>query len=183
MNRSWSRRHFIQAGLFTAGIVTFNPGPGLSKADASSEISPAPSGGSGQKLMDWQEKIMLALQHEHGIVIQYTNHCGKLHAQGLVDQAQILEHIIHDEITHARNLIHILSSAGLEPTLAVWPPKTDQQTRVMLTQDLAAEQGAIALYQEILKNDLPANAREKVHRAMEQEKSHEKLLSNLIQNL
>ncbi len=183
MRSSWSRRQFIHTGLLTAGIVSFSPGLGMPTKDAQPDGGTEPSGGKGRDISDWQAKIALALQHEHGAIIQYTNHCGKLKTRGLMDQAMTIQAIIHDEIRHAQDMIHILADSGLEPTLAVWPPKTSQKAEVMLRQDIAAEQGAIDLYTEILKTDLPAVARERVRRALAQEIEHKDLFDNLIEKI
>jgi bacterioferritin (cytochrome b1) len=181
MNILWNRRHIMRAGLYAAGLITLGPVRSWSQPKPNS--SSTQDTGGKQNLSQAQEKIILALQHEHGAIIQYINHCGKLKARGLMDQAMIIQAIIHDEISHAQDMIHILADAGVEPTLAVWPPKTGQKVSIMLKQDIAAEQGAIDLYTEILKADLPADAWEKVHRALEQEMKHKDLFDNLIEQI
>ena len=181
MNILWNRRHVIHAGLYAAGLITFAPIPSWSqpKPEASSTHNSDPK----HNLSKAQEKIVIALQHEHGAIIQYINHCGKLNAGNLKSSAEKMQSIIDDEVAHAQALVHILSQTGIEPTLAVWPPKTDAEPATMLQQDIAAEQGAISLYQEILTEKWPEPINRKLQWMLEQELQHKDIFQNIIDTL
>jgi bacterioferritin (cytochrome b1) len=180
---NWNRRDFVQAGLYATGLISFTPELGWPMKIANNAKTKDRAASSSPNLSDWEEKIVLALQHEHGAIVQYINHSGKLKASGLTEQSQKFQSIIHDEVAHAQTLVHILAARGVEPTLAVWPPNTDNDTKTMLKQDVAAEQGAIALYQEILKNDLDADTYKKIHVMLKQEIAHKKLLDALLRTV
>ena len=181
MSMPWNRRHFMQAGACAAGLITFGPTPiwAERKQDQPAQGSP----GGNQNLTETQEKMFLALQHEHGAIIQYINHCGKLIASNLKSEAERIQSIINDEAAHAQALISILSQSGVEPTLAVWPPKTDTEPRTMLQQDIAAEQGAINLYQDLLTEKWPADIHRKLQWMLDQELEHKDRFLQIVQTL
>ncbi|RQD58487.1 MAG: ferritin-like domain-containing protein, partial [Desulfonatronovibrio sp. MSAO_Bac4] len=107
-----SRRALLKAGVGAAGIIMSAPAIAWSGSDTSAY--PA----------QLVELLGLALQHEHGALVQYANHAGLL--THWIDQgfAQTIQAIIADEVDHAVTLVHALKSSGSEPTLAVWPPQT-----------------------------------------------------------
>ncbi|MFO7802452.1 MAG: ferritin-like domain-containing protein [Desulfovermiculus sp.] len=181
MNMLWNRRHIIHAGVYAAGLITL--GPVRSWSQHKPDSSTTPNKGEKHNLSQAQEKIALALQHEHGAIIQYINHCGKLTAGNLKPQAQKIQTIIDDEVAHAQALVHILSHTGIEPTLAVWPPKTDAEPTTMLQQDIAAEQGAISLYQDLLTEKWPAPIHRKLQWMLEQEQQHKDIFRNIVDTL
>ncbi len=181
MNMLWNRRHIMRAGLCAAGLIIL--GPVRSWSQPKPDSSTTHNTGGKENLSQAQEKLILALQHEHGAIIQYINHCGKLTADNLGSQAHTIQTIINDEMAHAQALVHILSQTGIEPTLAVWPPRTDAKPTTMLQQDIAAEQGAISLYQDLLTHKWPAHIHPKLQWMLEQELQHRDIFQNIVDTL
>jgi len=98
------------------------------------------------------ELLDLALQHEYGAIVQYSNHAGIISAivsdkdSSFTDRVQ---QIIADEVHHAILLSDILTRNNVTPTISVWPPQTCENTAEMLQKDIIAEIGAIKLYEQI----------------------------------
>lgn len=167
-----SRRALLKAGAGVAGIIMAAPAIVWS-APGTSAAYPA----------QLTELLGVALQHEHGALVQYANHAGLL--THWVDQglAQTIQAIIADEVDHAVTLVHTLKSSGSEPTLAVWPPQTADTPSQVLSQDIAAEQGAVNLYTRILGFDMDEPLRKNIEDIVESEKSHKQIFENLLNNL
>lgn len=108
------------------------------------------------------ELLDLALQHEFGAVVQYSNHAGVIAALNhdktgyLRDQVQT---IIADEVEHAIEISEILKKNNLQPSVTVWPAQLGETPKEMLEKDIKAEEGAMKLYEQILA--LPLNDMEK----------------------
>ena len=179
---SLNRRRFVQAGIWAAGTTAFIPA--LAFAQRQSGRKEAGQALDTQDLSALEENIMLALQHEHGAIVQYTNHCGKLLAKEMSRQAEKVQEIIHEEVAHSRTLVSILMENGIEPTLAVWPPQTADTAANMLQQDVKAEQGAIALYQEILAHsEATPDISQRIELILEQEISHELRFNQILKDM
>jgi rubrerythrin len=132
------------------------------------------------------ELMDLALQHEFGAVVQYSNHAGVITAlktdpDGTI--AKTLEEIICHEVHHSIHLSDIMKKNGIEPTVAVWPPQPAATPVEMVQKDLAAESGAIALYQKILKQDFDDPTKRIIEKLLIHEQAHHKLFSELLSEL
>ena len=168
MFRQYSRRRVLQGGAATTILSLFFPGWIWAQQDQSMDAPRA----QGQTLSQLQQKLALALQHEHGAIVQYTNHCGKLAAWKLESQARTVHSIVGDEAEHAQRLVQMLYETGVEPTLAVWPPQTSNAAEQLLQQDINAEKGAISLYNEILNENVSPSMRRNIEWMLEQEIQH-----------
>lgn len=167
-----SRRSLLKAGFGAAGIIMAAPAITWS-APESSAAYPA----------QLTELLGLALQHEHGALVQYSNHAGLLHHWIDHGLAQTIQTIIADEVDHAVTLVHALKSSGSEPTMAVWPPQTADTPSKVISQDIAAEQGAVHLYTRILEFDMDDTLRKHIENIVESEKSHKKTFENMLNNI
>jgi rubrerythrin len=132
------------------------------------------------------ELLDLALQHEYGAVVQYSNHAGVIKALnsdpgGTI--AKTFEEIICHEVRHSIHLSDILRKNNIEPTVAVWPPQTAATPMEMAQQDLAAEGGAIALYQQILEQDFDDPTKGIIEKLLLSERAHHHYFSKLISEL
>ena len=132
------------------------------------------------------ELLDLALQHEFGAVVQYGNHTGVITALnsdpgGTI--AKTFEGIICQEVNHSIHLTDILKKNGIEPTVAVWPPQTAATPEEMVQKDLAAESGAIALYQQILEEDFDGPTKRIIEKLLRSEKTHHHYFSKLLSEL
>jgi rubrerythrin len=128
------------------------------------------------------ELIDLALQHEFGAVVQYGNHAGviaslKQESNGITTA---IEEIITDEVHHAVLLTQIMKENDVEPSIAVWPPQTAETPNLMIQKDIAAEVGAIKLYQQILSLDFDTQTKIIIEKIMQSEKLHHHMFSNLL---
>jgi rubrerythrin len=132
------------------------------------------------------EMLDLALQHEYGAVVQYGNHAGVIKALNSDPDsviAKTLEEIICHEVRHSIHLSDILKKSGIEPTVAVWPPQTAPTLEKMVQQDLAAESGAIALYQQILEQDFDDPTKRIIEKLLFNEEGHHHYFSKLLSEL
>lgn len=132
------------------------------------------------------ELLDLALQHEFGAIVQYGNHAGVIAAVncdpgGTI--AKTFEEIICQEVHHSVKLSDILKQNGNEPTVAVWPPQTAATPEEMVRKDLAAENGAIALYEQILEKDFDDPIKRIVEKLLFSEKAHHNYFSKLLSEL
>jgi rubrerythrin len=132
------------------------------------------------------ELLDLALQHEFGAVVQYSNHAGVITAlnsdpDGTI--AKTFEEIIIEEVHHSIQLSDILKQNGIEPTVAVWPPQTAATPVEMVQKDLAAERGAITLYQQILEQDFDDPTKHIIEKLFSAEKKHHHYISGLLSGL
>lgn len=174
-----SRRAFLSMGV------------GLATLPAVAQIS----GCSGNRQSETEKKIFpdpkfelldLALQHEFGAVVQYGNHAGLITALkadpgGTI--AKTFEEIICQEVHHSIKLSDILKKNGIEPSVAVWPPQTAATPEEMVEKDLAAEDGAVDLYQQILEKDFEASIKRVIEKLLFAEKAHQHYFSKLLSEL
>mgnify|MGYP006423711505 CR=1 FL=1 len=173
MKKHYTRRRLVQVGLSVFGWALVRPGLGWAQTKAA-------QGQSKQTLTGLQQKFALALQHEHGAMVQYTNHAGKLAAKQFKEHAGTIQAIVGEEQAHAQCLVQLLYESGAEPTVAVWPPQTAAAVPEMMRQDIAAEKGAISLYEEILNQEnMSANMRRSVEWMLEQEIQHENMFTRI----
>jgi bacterioferritin len=119
----------------------------------------------------------LAISHEYGAIVQYTNHSGLIANKKVTD---VLEKNLQDEIFHARKITEILVKEGATPTVAMWPPQTGRSIRNLLEKDIDGENAAIKLYQKIL--DLPESKKYRNYFSsfLEREKLHRSRLMELL---
>jgi rubrerythrin len=132
------------------------------------------------------ELLDLALQHEFGAIVQYSNHAGVITAlnsdpKGTI--AKTIAEIICEEVHHSIHLSDILKKNDAEPTVAVWPPQTAATPAEMAKQDLAAESGAVALYQQILEQDFDRPTKRIIEKILSAEKAHHHYFSELLSEL
>ncbi|MFP4083836.1 MAG: ferritin-like domain-containing protein [Desulfonatronovibrio sp.] len=169
IDTGFSRRSLLKAGVGVAGIIMAAPAIAWSAPDTSTTY-PA----------QLTEMLGLALQHEHGVLVQYANHAGLL--THWIDQelARTIQAVIADEVDHAVTLVHALKSSGAEPTLAVWPPQTADAPLQVISQDIAAEQGAVDLYTRILEFDMDEPLRKNIENIVASEKSHKQIFENML---
>lgn len=167
-----SRRSMLQAGIGAAGIILAAPALSWSAPDNSAAY-PA----------QLTELLGLALQHEHGALVQYANHAGLL--SHWIDQelALTIQSIISEEVDHAVRLVRALKSSGSEPSLAVWPPQTGDTPSEVISQDIAAEQGAVNLYTRILEFDMRESLRKNIENIVNSEKNHKQIFENMLNNV
>jgi rubrerythrin len=132
------------------------------------------------------ELLDLALQHEFGAIVQYGTHAGVISAlnrdpDGTI--AKTIEAIICQEVHHSIHLSDILKKNCIEPTVAVWPPQTAATPVEMVQKDLAAESGAVALYQQILKQDFDESTKLIIEKILSSEEAHHHYFSELLLEL
>ncbi len=132
------------------------------------------------------ELLDLALEHEFGVVVQYSNHNGVIAALG-DDPDGVLASAIGDilcqEADHAAALTDILQRNGVQPTIAAWPPQQGATTAEMITKDVAAEEGAVKLYQQILAQDFDDNTRRTIEILLEHEQNHLQMFTDILAEL
>ncbi len=132
------------------------------------------------------ELLDLALQHEFGAVVQYGNHAGVIAALGRDSDGSIksvIGEIVNQEIQHAILLTEILKKNSLEPTVAVWPPQTAPAALEMIQKDVAAERGAVELYQQILTLDFDDQTKKIITDIMHSEEVHHTMFSTILRDL
>jgi rubrerythrin len=179
MGNRVSRRAFLSmgAGLLTLPAVAQICGcSGNDQSEPEKKIFPDPK----------FELLDLALQHEYGAVVQYSNHAGVITAlnkdpDGTI--AKTVEEIIGHEVHHSIHLSNILMRNGVEPTVAIWPPQTAATPAEMVKKDLAAESGAIALYQQILEQDFDEPTKRIIEKLLAAEEAHHHYFSQLLSEL
>lgn len=176
MPQDCSRRSFLTT---SATLLALPIGVQLAGCRDSSTPEPAKQKFSDQKF----ELIDLALQHEFGAVVQYGNHAGviaHLHKNSETDTfTKTIQQIITDEVHHSIQLTQIMKEEGEEPTIAVWPPQTAETTQDMIAQDIAAESGAVKLYQQILSQDFDDRVKRIIETIMQTEELHHHIFSKL----
>lgn len=132
------------------------------------------------------ELLDIALEHEFGAVIQYSNHNGVIAALGDDPEgvlARTLGDILCQEADHAAVLTEILQKNGVEPTIAAWPPQKGATTAEMLTKDVAAEEGAVKLYQQILAQDFDDDTRRAIEILLADEQIHLQMFTDIFTEL
>jgi rubrerythrin len=179
MDECVSRRAFLSTG---AGLLTLSAVAQISgckdngQSNTEKRIFPDPK----------FELLDIALQHEYGAVVQYSNHAGVIKSLNSDPSGTItktMEEIICHEVSHAIHLSDILKKNGIEPTVAVWPPQTAATPVEMAQQDLAAEKGAIALYQQILEQEFDSPTKQTVEKLLFSEKNHHHYFAELLSEL
>lgn len=178
MDERVSRRAFLSigVGLLTLPAVAQISGcRGKGQSEPEKKIFPDPK----------FELLDLALQHEFGAIVQYGNHAGVITALSDAGDtlAKSFEEIICNEVHHSIHLSNILKKNGIEPTVAVWPPQAAATPVEMVQKDLAAESGAIDLYQQILEKDFDDPTKEIIEKLLNSEKAHHHYFSKLLSEL
>lgn len=179
MGERVSRRGFLSMGvglLMLPAVARIFGCSGNAQSEPEKKIFPDPK----------FELLDLALQHEFGAIVQYGNHAGVITAVNCDPGGTIsktFEEIIRHEVYHSIHLSDILKKNGIEPTVAVWPPQTAATPVEMVQKDLAAESGAIALYQQILEKDFDDPTKRIIEKLLFSEKSHHHYFSKLLSEL
>lgn len=176
-----SRRILLKTGLTLGALELFLPAKLLAVAREDTEQDNYKHKKS--KDSEFHNMFNLALKHEHGAIVQYANHAGLMSAKLGGAHTETIQSIINDEVRHSIILVRELKKVGLNPTLAVWPPKTAINAPEMLSQDIAAEQGAVDLYGRILSLGLNKNLAAKIEAMQKAEKEHKDLFSNILVEL
>lgn len=179
MSERVNRRAFLSMGV---GMLTLPAVAQLCGCKGNGQSEP------GKKIFpDTKFELLdLALQHEYGAVVQYSNHAGVIKAVNSDPGGSIaktFEEIILQEVRHSIHLSDILKKNGIEPTVAVWPPQTAATPAEMAQQDLAAESGAIALYQQILEQDFDGPTKRIIEELLFAEKAHHHYFTKLLSEL
>ncbi|SDB18861.1 hypothetical protein SAMN05660653_00945 [Desulfonatronum thiosulfatophilum] len=173
-----SRRKLLQAGLGAAGLLLASPGLAWTRDESFVQLR-----GTGAGLSKAEELMTLALQHEHGAMVQYANHAGLLSHWVNPTFAKTIQEIIADEVDHAVTLVNVLIASGVTPTLAVWPPRSGVAPRQLVLLDIAAEQGAVDLYSEILEHDLSQPLRARITAIRDAEILHRNIFNDLLEKV
>lgn len=171
-----NRREVLRSGLGAVGIMLAAPSLVWARDEESVQAQ-----GSATGLSEVDELLILALQHEHGAMVQYSNHAGLLAQWIQPEFATTIREIICDEVSHAVVLVQALTARGAQPTLAVWPPRTGAQPRELLQQDIAAERGAVELYSRIVDLDIDPGLRQSLESIRDAEKLHQHLFTELLE--
>jgi rubrerythrin len=132
------------------------------------------------------ELLDLALQHEFGAIVQYSNHAGvikSLNSDPGGTIAKTFKKIICHEVQHSICLSDLLKKNSTDPTVAVWPPQTATTLVEMVQKDQATEKGAIALYQQILEEDFDDPTKRTIEKLLIAEKTHHHYFSKLLSEL
>ena len=132
------------------------------------------------------ELLDLALQHEFGAVVQYCNHAGVLGAIGQdVDGStrNTIEQIIGQEVHHAVLLTEILKKYDVEPTVAVWPPQTAVTAEMMIEKNIATENGAIRLYEQLLTFGFDDQTKKTIELLLRSEETHLSIFRDMLPEL
>jgi len=132
------------------------------------------------------ELLDLALQHEYGAIVQYSNHAGIISTLESDRNSSVkdrVEQIIVDEIHHAILISNILTRNDVRPTISVWPPQTAKKPVDMLQKDIMAEKGAIKLYEQIGTLNLNDYEKEVIDTIVSAELGHHDIFSELIEEL
>ncbi len=173
-----NRRRLLQAGISAAGLILAAPALHWSRGEAHAQARGTASG-----LSKVEELMVLALQHENGAMVQYANHAGLLSHWVNPSFARTMKEVIADEVGHAVALANALIAKGATPTLAVWPPRSGDTPRQLVLLDIAAEQGAVDLYSEILEHDLEPVLRSAILAIREAEILHRNLFNDLLEKV
>jgi len=180
MYQNLNRRTFLTLG---ASLLTLPLISQLSGCQADNKQQPEKK----KVFSDYKFELLdLALQHEFGAVVQYGNHAGiiaalKKDSTGSINT--IIRDIIGQEVHHAIQLTDILKKHDIEPTVAVWPPQTAETTEEMIKKDIAAEAGAIKLYQQILTLDFNDQTKRLIETIMEAEATHHHMFNEILPEL
>lgn len=174
-----SRRAFFSMGV---GLLTLPAVAQIAGCRGKDQSEPEKKIFSDPKF----ELLDLALQHEFGAIVQYSNHTGVISALNSNPTGTIattLEEIICNEVHHSIHLSNILKKNGIDPTVAVWPPQTAVTPVEMVQKDLAAENGAIALYHQILEQDFEDPTKRIIEKFLLAEIAHHRYFSKLLSEL
>ncbi len=173
-----SRRLLLQAGIGAAGLFLTHPGVAWSRTEAAARIGESTTGFS-----ELVEMMTLALQHEHGAIVQYANHAGLL--SHWIDPifANTIREIIADEVSHAVFLVNTLIASGVTPSLAVWPPRSGETSRQLVLLDIAAEEGAVEVYSRILEYELSPQMRTQITAIRDAEILHRNIFNDLLEKI
>jgi rubrerythrin len=175
-NFNLSRRLLLRVGLAFGALQLFLPNKLLLAKQSAGEIT----GKSIREGTEVHNLLNLALKHEHGAIVQYANHAGLISANLGGKYTQTIQSIINDEVGHAITLARELKKAGLNPTLAVWPPKTGTNASQLLAQDVAAEKGAVDLYGQILSLKLSNDLTASIEAIQQAEMVHRETFSTIL---
>lgn len=177
-----NRRQLLQAGIGAAGMLLVAPATRLFHGEAAAQSqSFENTTASAARPGKLGELLSLALQHEHGAMVQYANHAGLLSHWINPAHAKTIQEIIADEVGHAIILVNALIAMDITPTLAVWPPRSGDQARELILMDIAAEQGAVELYSEILEHDLGPELRAAITAIRDAEILHRNNFNDLLE--
>lgn len=176
LSTALNRRDVLWSGLGAVGGMLALPGLAWARSKESAQAQ-----GSATGLNEVDELLILALQHEHGAMVQYSNHAGLLAQWIQPEFAATIREIICDEVSHAIVLVQALTARGAQPTLAVWPPRTSSRSRELLQQDIAAERGAVELYSRIIDQDIDPDLRRSLETIRNAEKLHQHLFTELLE--
>ncbi len=177
----FSRRLLVKAGLTWGALNLFLPKSLFASNNRESE-----KGISNNRDEDSSKlyKMMnLALKHEYGAIVQYTNHAGLISAMLGDKYFRTMQSIIQDEVRHAYVLTRELKRLEENATLAVWPPKSSEDPQDMISQDIAAEEGAVELYAQIMSMDAEERLMEKISPMQAAEKEHREIFSNILEEI
>ncbi len=179
MSDNLSRRHILSA--IGTGISLL-PFLGLTGCNQEKEVLTEKKLFTDPKL----ELLDLALQHEYGAIVQYSNHAGIISSLAKENDSEVkeqIEHVIFDEVQHAILLSNILTNNGVTPTISVWPPQTAEKPLDMIKKDIMAEHGAIKLYEQISSLDLTDSERDIIETIGNAEVAHHAMFSQLVDEL
>ena len=84
---------------------------------------------------------------------------------------------------HAILLTEMLKRNHVEPTLAVWPPQAAASSKKMIEKDIAAENGAVKLYQQILELDFDDHTKKTIEILLRSEQIHFQMFSTMLTEL
>lgn len=175
-----NRRWLLQTGVGAAGLLLASPAMFWSRA-AQGQGAQLRAANAG--LSEAEELMVLALQHEHGAMVQYANHAGLLSHWVNPAFAATIQEIITDEVGHAVVLVNALIAAGVNPTLAVWPPRSASTARELVLLDVAAEQGAVEIYSQLLEYDLDPELRSRIAAIRDAEVLHRNIFNDLVEQV
>lgn len=99
---------------------------------------------------DYINKLNKALEWEYASAIQYVQHAAVI--TGPEYDAIAAELIVHsnEEMAHAVTVSTIIADLGGTPSIDVEKIDISDDSRTMLTQDLAGEELAITMYKELI---------------------------------
>ncbi len=174
-----SRRTFLTTG---AGFLALPVIAQLSACKGNEQAAPEKKIFSEPRF----ELLDLALQHEFGAIVQYSNHAGIIAALGQDPKGSVgklIKEVIDNEVEHSILLTTILKKNGIEPTIAVWPPQTAATANEMIKKDIAAEMGAVKLYQQILTLDLDDQTKRIIETILQSEEMHHHIFTGILPEL
>ena len=131
------------------------------------------------------KKLNKALEWEYAAAIQYIQHSSVMTGgqYGTITE----EMVVHskEEMDHAVTVSAIITSLGGNPTINVEKREISPDSKTMLEQDLAGEELAIVLYQELIKiaeEKQESNIKQKLEEILKQEEEHKTDLQKALTN-